>query len=72
MAKESIKELSMKKDTIRSDGLRYEVKQSTTPFFGGNTTSCTKCGVHKLRKLGSFVHKFGGRLFVCYECKPKK
>ena len=62
----------MKKNTISSDGLRYETKESATPFFGGATTSCTKCGVHKPRKLGSFVHKFGGRLFLCFECKPKK
>jgi hypothetical protein len=62
----------MKTNLISQDGLRYEDKASATPFFGGTTISCVKCGIHKLRKFGSFQHKFGGRLFFCFECKPKK
>jgi hypothetical protein len=60
----------MNSNLISQDGLRYEAL--ATPFFGGTTLSCIKCGIHKLRKLGAFQHKFGGRLFFCFECKPKK
>ena len=62
----------MKSNQINSDGLRYEHKESNTPFFGGDSVSCVKCGVFKLRKLGGFYNRFGGRLFFCFECKPKK
>ena len=62
----------MKKNLISDNGLRYENKESATPFFGGNSLSCVKCGIFKLRKLGTFQRKFGGRLFFCFDCKPKQ
>ena len=62
----------MKPNKIKPNGLRYEFKESITPFFGGDSVSCVKCSVFKLRKLGNFYNRFGGRLFICFECKPKK
>jgi hypothetical protein len=51
------------KDTqtvIVEDGLRYTTKQAGYPFQGmgrtGETMSCMKCGLHKLRSKGSFKH----------------
>ena len=61
-----------KVNQINEDGLRYKDKESGVPFSGWQTTSCVKCGVHKPRTEGNFQHKFGGRLFFCFECKPPK
>jgi hypothetical protein len=58
-------------DTRDDDPPRKESKPSTI-LSGGDTLSCVKCGAHKPRKYGNFERKFGGRLFVCFDCKPQK
>jgi hypothetical protein len=60
----------MKKNLISENGLRYSEKENKTPFNGGDTTSCVKCGNYKLRKQGQFINRFGSRLFYCNICKP--
>lgn len=57
---------------ISSNGNRYIEKTNSLPLSGGDTLSCVKCGNFKLRKMGRFVHKFGGRLFVCFICTPNE
>ena len=60
------------KNKISSNGERYIEKIGALPMSGGDTLSCVKCGNFKLRKMGRFVHRFGGRLFVCFVCTPKE
>jgi hypothetical protein len=62
----------MKKSAVESDVKPANGDPASSKFSGGDTLSCVKCGVHKARKLGNFERKFGGRLFFCFECKPKK
>lgn len=56
----------------RGDDLPKKGSTPSTNFSGGDTLSCVKCGAHKSRKYGNFERKFGGRLFVCFDCKPQK
>ena len=60
---------------IASDGLRYKSKEAGSPFSGSSsmgTMSCYKCGVHKLRSLGSFRKLAGQNMFCCGECHQPK
>ena len=61
---------------IAEDGLRYTAKKTGSPFQGmgrtGETMSCMKCGLHKLRSKGSFKRYLNTNLFFCGECKPIK
>jgi len=57
---------------ISSDGLRYKTKKGGSPFGAGrpaDTMSCYKCGLHKLRSLGSFKKIVTRNLFICVDCK---
>ncbi len=63
-------------DTLISPtGLRYTSKENGSPFQGmggmGETMSCIKCGVHKLRKNGMIKRYLNSPMFFCCDCKPK-
>ena len=61
---------------IAKDGLRYKSKEGGSPFGSGQsigTMSCYKCGLHKIRALGTFKRLLNQRMFICAYCnlKPK-
>lgn len=60
---------------ISADGLRYKHRQAGESPFGGTqafpTTSCFKCGVHKLPTAGSYRRIIGQSVFVCHDCQAK-
>ena len=60
---------------INKDGLRYKSKEGSTPFGGSSnigTMSCYKCGLHKLRSLGTFKRLLGQSMFMCGDCVNAK
>jgi len=61
---------------IAKDGLHYKSKEGGSPYGLTNTTSsmsCYKCGLHKIRALGTFKRLLNQRMFICADCnlKPK-
>jgi len=59
---------------VATTGLRYTSKENGSPFQGmggsGETMSCIKCGLHKLRSKGSFKRFQHGLFFFCSDCRP--
>jgi hypothetical protein len=59
-------------NVLSDDGLRYKAKaNNSNGFFGSGTAatlSCTKCGLHKPRKDGSFKRRIDKLFFYCAVC----